>query len=465
MARAAEEPVAVAVADHRGPHRARTAHAGHHHPRLALDAELLDGRPRRRTRTAGAGVEHRRHLHPRPGDVHRRRVRGVVVGEHHRAVRDPHRVPVGEGLRGRGEHHPRPIVVGEDDRALVGAGREHDLAGPHHPQALTGISGEPFRDRDEVLVVVAERGRPGEDRRPGVLPEPGFHLAQPRDEGPPFGEDTLPERRAADPGAVLDEHGARAGPGGGEGGGEAGRAAPHHQHVAEVVGLVVVVRVRDHRAAPESRRPSDEPLVEEPAGGGGRPHERLVVEAGGKEGGGEPRRRPEVEGEGGPAILAPRRHARLDLDLGGPEVRLRAGALPHGDERVRLLRPRRHHPAGPVVLEAAAEEAHPVREEGRGEGVAPVAEVRAAVEGELDELVAIDEPAREVAEALELHAPSSPEPDPEPVPDPAPDPASASAPDPASAPASGGTTAGSAPSTSWVAVSRITRIQRPHPPW
>ena len=214
-----------------------------------------------------------------------------------------------------------------------------------------------------------------------------------------------------------------------------------------------MVRVRDHRPAAEARRAPDEPLVEEPARRRGRPHERLVVEAGGKEGRGEAGRRPEVEGERGPPVLASGGHARLDLDPGRPQVGLGAGALPHGDERVRLLRPRRHHPSGAVVLEAAAEEAHPVREEGGGEGVAPVAEVRAAVEGELDELVAIDEPTREIAEALELHARSSPAPGPDPDARPAP-----------VAPASGAPDAGSAPSTSWVAVSRVTRIQRPHPP-
>ena len=226
VTRPAEEPGAIVVADHRGPHRAGTAHPGHYHSRLALDAELIDGRARRGRGAAGASVEHRRHLHPRPRDVCRRRVRGVVVGEHHRAGRDPHRIPVGEGLRGRGEHHPRPVVVGEDDRALMSAGREHDLACPHHAKALTRVAREPFRDRDEVLVVVAERGRPREHRRAGVIPQSGLHLADPLDERPPLGEGTLPEGCAADPGPVLDEHGAGAGPGGGKGGGETGRTAP-----------------------------------------------------------------------------------------------------------------------------------------------------------------------------------------------------------------------------------------------
>ncbi len=31
------------------------------------------------------------------------------------------------------KHDPRPVVVGEDERPLDGAGREHDLARPHPP--------------------------------------------------------------------------------------------------------------------------------------------------------------------------------------------------------------------------------------------------------------------------------------------------------------------------------------------
>ena len=163
----------------------------------------------------------------------------------------------------------------------MGTGREHHLASPHQAQALAGIAREAFRHRDEVLVVVAERGRPGEHRRPGVLLEPGLHFADPLDERPAAREGPFPERRAADPRTGLDEDGARARPGGRERGREAGRPAPHHEHVAEVVRAVVAVRVRDDRRAAEARRAPDEPLVKEPARRG--PHEGLVVETGRKE--------------------------------------------------------------------------------------------------------------------------------------------------------------------------------------
>ena len=58
----------------------------------------------------------------------------------------------------------RPVVVGEDQRTLDGAGRQHDLARPHLPQPLArqiGVGdefgfGEPLAERHEILRVIAE---------------------------------------------------------------------------------------------------------------------------------------------------------------------------------------------------------------------------------------------------------------------------------------------------------------------
>ena len=286
----------------------------------------------------GARVQNRRHLDPGPRDVGRRRVRGVVVGEHHRAGRGAHRVPVGIGLRGRREHHPRSIVVGEDDRALVGSGREHHLAGPHHPQPRARISREALRHRDQILIVVAECGRSGEHRHPGILPELGLHLFDPFDERPPAGKAALPEQSSTEPRSIFDEKGAGTRTGRGKAGRETGRSPPHHKHVAEVVCLVVAIGIGGDRTASKPGRTPDEPLVEEPARG--RPHERLVVEPGWKESRSEARRRSEIEGERRPPVLASGDHARLDLYLGRPQIGFCAGAFPDRDERVRFLRPR-----------------------------------------------------------------------------------------------------------------------------
>ena len=38
-----------------------------------------------------------------------------------------------------GEHDPRPVVVGEDQRTLERAGRQHDALGAHLPQPLARL--------------------------------------------------------------------------------------------------------------------------------------------------------------------------------------------------------------------------------------------------------------------------------------------------------------------------------------
>jgi hypothetical protein len=67
-----------------------------------------------------------------------------------------------------GEHDPRPIVVGEDQRPLDRAGRQHDALGPHLPQTLARaarigrgeVVGQPLLRADEILRVESERLRP-----------------------------------------------------------------------------------------------------------------------------------------------------------------------------------------------------------------------------------------------------------------------------------------------------------------
>ena len=125
-----------------------------------------------------------------------------------------------------------------------------------------------------------------------------------------------------------------------------------------------------------------------------RPHEGLVVEAGLDE-----RREPgidgrEVEGERGPAVLAPRLEAVIELDPGRARVRLAPRAGAKLDERVRLLGTGREHAARAVILEGAPDEPHAVGKKRRGKRIAGKAGHDAAVEGKAQRPRAIDEPAR-----------------------------------------------------------------------
>ena len=132
--------------------------------------------------------------------------------------------------------------------------------------------------------------------------------------------------------AVVDEHDVLSGAGGPAGGGEAGRSGADDEHVAVGVAAVVPGEVGD---------------LGEPA---------LAVDPAGDEPVG-------------------------DLDGGRQEHRLGEGLLDL-DEAGGVLGPRGGDPARPPVLHAGAERPDAVGEQDRGEGVAGVAGVGAAVDGD-----------------------------------------------------------------------------------
>ena len=94
-----------------------------------------------------------------------------------------------------------------------------------------------------------------------------------------------------------------------------------------------------------------------------------------------------------PAVLALRLEAVVELGGGGARVRLAPGAGAQLDDRVRLLRAGREDAARPVVLERAADQRDAVGQQRRGERIAGMALVGAAVELEQQRLAAVDEAA------------------------------------------------------------------------
>ena len=76
------------------------------------------------------------------------------------------------GARGRGQHDARAVVVGKHHVALDRAGGEDhplgaDLPEPLARQLLVGLGemvGDALGEADEILGVVAERGRAGQNR-------------------------------------------------------------------------------------------------------------------------------------------------------------------------------------------------------------------------------------------------------------------------------------------------------------
>ena len=376
-------------------HRLRSPHVGHRMSGQQLDSPAPELRPPD-IRQLRPGVHHR---HPQPGvgEVDGRIVRCVVVGEDDRAGPRTHRVAVDVALRGRCQHHARPIIVPEDQRALVRPGREHDLPRPYLPQPLANAAvSRAIRqvvraalDDREVVVVVVPEGR-GARQHPHL-----FHRREVRLHGGDPLEcrrvvDDLPGCKQMSPrlGSLVNHEHPRAGPSRRVRRRETARPGANHEHVAVRIRLVVAIEVRPRRRASESRSAANEILVPHPPLG--RPHEGLVVEPRGNQGAEQTVYRPDIECQARPAVLARCGQALVNIDLGRPRIRLSSHAGAELNEGVGFLDPVGHHPARTVILEAAADQAHPVREKRGSEGVAGIAGVPLAVEGEIDGCPAID---------------------------------------------------------------------------
>ena len=252
-----------------------------------------------------------------------------------------------------------------------------------------------------VVVGVAERAR--QDAHFGQPLQLGAHARDPVERRLPVDARVLLRQQpAAEREVHLRQHHARAAACRRQGRREPGRAAAHHQHVAVREGLVVAVGIALGRRLAEARGAADELLPEQPALRRGRPHEGLVVEARGQDLRDPARHRAQVEGERGPAVLRLRDQAVVELALRRLDVRLGARLRADLHQRVRLLDAGADDAARPVVLEAAADEVHAVRQQRRGQRVAGIALVALAVEGEGERPAAVDLAAGGQAMALGL---------------------------------------------------------------
>ena len=354
---------------------------------------------RQRVVDMGAGVDDGRDVHACVGEVEGGVPGAVVAGQNRGTVADLDAVAVEVGLSGAGQHDAGAVVAVEDQRAFDGALGEDHLAGADAPEAFargvigrTGqVVGQLLTEADHVLVVVADRRGAGQDPDVGQRvefregrgePVPGAGAVD-LDRG--FGQEC-----PAGFGVLVDEDNVRAGAGGGEGRGDTGRAGADDQDVAMEVAAGVTVGVDLGRSAAEAGGAADEGLVDA-VPEGFRPHEGLVVEPG-REQHVEPIiDRAEVEFQRWPAVLALGVQAGMDLLDGGAGVWLEAAGTAAGaDQGVGFLGTGGQDAARAVVFEAAAHEVHAVGEQGRGDGVAFVAVIGLAVEGEGDGAVAVD---------------------------------------------------------------------------
>ena len=164
-----------------------------------------------------------------------------------------------------------------------------------------------------------------------------------------------------------------------ERGRDAGRAGPDDERIAMSVALRVSVGIGEGRRAPEAGHGADLRLVKA-LPGRFRPHERLVVEAGGKERREHVVESAEVATERGPMVLALCLKAVTELDLGGAQIGGEARARSHRHEGIGFIGTRRHDAARAVIFERTSDEMHAVGEQGGSERVAGEAFVSLAVE-------------------------------------------------------------------------------------
>ena len=365
----------------------------------------------RRPGTIGPDVDDGDDPDPGVGKIERRPMAVVVVGEHHDLASGADAEAVDVGADGAGQHHPRPVVVGEHQRPLDRAGGQHHPAGAHLPQPFAGAGPgsrrtgvAPFEQAEIVVIVIAERRRPRQKANLFQRREFLCRVFHPRHRRRVVDRHPLAEQPAAELGILVGEDHPRAGAPGGQRRRQPGRSAADHQHIAVGVHLVVGIGIGLVRRGAEAGGAADDPLVSHPQAG--RPHERLVVEAGG-----EKRREPLGDGAGieidaRPAVDAGRPQPVVEIDDGGRQVGLGVGAGFQLHQGVGLLDAGGEDAARAVILEAAADHGDVVGEQRRGQGVPRMALVAAAVEGERQRPVAVD--AAPGGEAVvPAHAPSS----------------------------------------------------------
>ena len=227
--------------------------------------------------------------HAGVAEVDRRLAGVVIVGEDDclRSRSDAEAVDV--GAHRAGEHHPRPVVVAEDQRSLDRAGGEHRAARDDPPEPLPRLPDRRVGMIVDMLdgaigraVIDAEHRRAPHDPAVAVPGEFGLAPDDPLGRPHPVDEVALGEEPAAEVEVFVAEDHPRPGPACRERRREPRRPRADDQHVAEGVRLLVVVRVRLARGAPQPRGAPDHRLVEllpERR----RPHEGLVVEAGAEE--------------------------------------------------------------------------------------------------------------------------------------------------------------------------------------
>ena len=232
-------------------------------PGQDLTAGRAQGRGLRRAIGLRAQVDDARPPARRPCRSARSRIGGSARRGDHGAPTRRHAIAVGEHAQALGQHDARTVVVGEDERALVRARRQHDLGRPHLPQALARqvrvrlrqVIGQPLHQADVVVIVVAEGRRARQQGDIRARAETGKRVGEPRPGRRAVdGGGRVVQQRAAHLRLLVGEDDALAAFRRRQRRGKTGRAGADHQHVAVRVAVLVAVGIGRGRRPAQSCR-------------------------------------------------------------------------------------------------------------------------------------------------------------------------------------------------------------------
>jgi hypothetical protein len=355
-----------------------------------------------------AWIDNRRDLGAGLGQCRGAAIGVVIVGKQNGAPARQDGIATDISLDGARQHDPGSVVARKDERPFQRAGREHDLPRPNVPQPQARHSGgrgrpEQLTDalgRDDIIVVIAPE-------RASRRQQPDFrHRRQLGDRlrGPAGAIIVIDlmspaQQRAAKKRVAVGEYDARAAAAGRKCRRQPGRSGADDEHIAMRVPLIVARRIGRSRRTPEPghaaqcRLPQIAPQA-------ARPDKGLVIETGWKQRCDTADQRADITVETRPGMLARRLQPVIQRDVGGAAVGFGEVAGLELNQRRGLLRSRREYSARPVVLEAARDEAHAIRQQCRSERVAGVALVLLSVEGEAQNPAAVDLAAARQAKGL-----------------------------------------------------------------
>ena len=384
-----DPPLGPPVAD--GDFRKRQTAPGIDHFGPGIDRKLF------RFRGIRAWVDHPGHADAGRMQIARGLARGIGIGKQRDALPRRHAIAVKVGADRTGHHDAGPVVVAKRKRAFQRARRQHGPPRHDPPETFArqvrlrrGMQAHALQ-RAEGAVVIGPRHR-GACHATDVGKPAEFLKNARRPIGRRLARDLrgICQQAAAHARVLVRQNHIRPGPRRRQRGHQPGGAGTDHQQVTFRPGLFIDRDVTVARQAAQTGGAADHRLVQ-PFPEGARPHEGLVVEARTQKGGGQIVNRQQIMAQRRPAVLALRAEPFVDFLHRGADVGRLLIGFQHLDQRIRLFRSGGQHAARAVVLEAAANQFHPIRQQRRRQRVARMPGEGLPVKAKADGPAAVDQ--------------------------------------------------------------------------